>query len=437
VINRDVLARLIADFHENPYPKDLIDREFSISLEIPIRRAIALIGPRRSGKTYAMFQLIKTLINRGVDVHRILYVNFEYYELTGASLSDAFRLIEEYYSIYPENRGRRIWLFLDEVQELEDWDIFVRNMLDRENMYIYISGSSSKMLSRELSSRLRGRTLSYEIYPLSFREYLRFRGIEVEKPISSRTRSRIMNAIAMYMEYGGYPEVARYWRERIRILHEIMETTIVRDVVERYRFRNERIIRLMMKALANSREFSVHRFHRLLKSMGMKVSKNTLYSYLQALNDVMIVYPLRRYSPSYKREEQTIPKIYFIDNGLLRIYGVDSRSKLFENLVFTYLLRRRGFSNLRYYKSYGDREVDFVVLGDSGVDELIQACYNVEDPETRRREIKALLKASTELGCRNLYIVTWDYEDVEEHNGRRIMYIPLWKLMLKRVGAAV
>ncbi|MCS7385433.1 MAG: ATP-binding protein [archaeon GB-1867-005] len=429
MISRDTLIRLIKDFNENPYPSDLKERSLGIPLEIPLRRAISIIGPRRSGKTYMMFLLIRRLIEKGVKPNRILYVNFESYNLIGAKLSDAKRLVDVYFEIYPENRNRKVWFFLDEIQNLEDWETFVRSLIDKGGISIYISGSSSKLLSREIATQLRGRTISYEIYPLSFNEFLDFKEIKFDKFLSSRDRSRIINALNEYLEWGGYPETLLFDKEKI--LREILEVTIQRDLIERYKIRNEKILKILIRALAYSKEFSVHKFYNFLKSSGYRISKNTLYNYMEMLSDILVIFPVRKFSSSYKKEERSIPKIYFVDNGLLRIQGVDSRSKLMENLVFMHLLRDFGRNKISYYKTINGQEVDFVIRENSRVKQLIQVCYEIEDFNVKEREVKSLLRASRDLSCNNLLIITYDYEDVERIGNRKIIFKPLWKWLLK------
>jgi len=429
MISRDTLIRLIKDFNENPYPSDLKERSLGIPLEIPLKRAISIIGPRRSGKTYMMFLLIRRLIEKGVKPNRILYVNFESYNLIGAKLSDAKRLVDVYFEIYPENRNRKVWFFLDEIQNLEGWETFVRSLIDKGGISIYISGSSSKLLSREIATQLRGRTISYEIYPLSFNEFLDFKEIRFDEFLSSRDRSRIINALNEYLEWGGYPETLLFDKEKI--LREILEVTIQRDLIERYKIRNEKILKILIRALAYSKEFSVHKFYNFLKSSGYRISKNTLYNYMEMLSDILVIFPVRKFSSSYKKEERSIPKIYFVDNGLLRIQGVDSRSKLMENLVFMHLLRDFGRNKISYYKTINGQEVDFVIRENSRVKQLIQVCYEIEDFNVKEREVKSLLRASRDLSCNNLLIITYDYEDVERIGNRKIIFKPLWKWLLK------
>ena len=430
MITRETWIRAIKDFQEFELPK-LVKRDLRIEADLPIKRAISIIGPRRAGKTFSMFQVIGELLRNGIDKSRILYVNLESDLLIGCTVEDLRNMLNIFYEIYPENRGRKIYLFLDEVQNVPYWERFVRNLVDSGGIQVYVSGSSSKLLSIEVATSLRGRTLPYYIYPFNFKEFLRAKGFEVEKYLSSSKKATLLNLLQKYME-GSYPEVVLFEKEREKVLKEIFDVTIYRDIVERFRVKNIRVLRLMVKGLVSSTYFSIHKFYNYIKSLGMKVSKNTLYNYVEYFSDSLVLYTLRKYSRSYKEVEQTIPKIYFVDNGLLIINGVENASRLMENLFFSELLKK-GFTpneNLFYFYS-NNKEVDFVITSGGKVKQLIQVCYNIDDFNTKEREISALVKASKELDCSNLTIITWDYEGVEKHGGRRIKFLPLWKWLLE------
>lgn len=430
MIARETWIRTIKDFQEFELPK-LVKRDLMIEANLPIKRAISIIGPRRAGKTFFMFQVIGELLRNNVDKSRILHVNLESDLLIGCTVEDLRNMLNIFYEIYPENKRQKIYLFLDEVQNVPYWERFVRNLVDSEGIQVFVSGSSSKLLSMEVATSLRGRTLPYYIYPFNFKEFLRAKGFEAEKYLSSSKKAMLLNLLQKYMK-GGYPEVILFEKEREKILKEIFDVTIYRDIIERFKVKNIRVLRLMVKGLVSSTYFSIHKFYNYIKSLGMKVSKNTLYNYVEYFSDSLVLYTLRKYSRSYKEVEQTIPKIYFVDNGLLIINGVESTSRLMENLFFSELLKK-GFipnENLFYFYS-NNKEVDFVITSGGKVKQLIQVCYNIDDFNTKEKEISALVKASKELDCSNLTVITWDYEGVEKHDGRRIRFLPLWKWLLE------
>ncbi len=429
MIGKDKWAEIISNFHKNPAP-NLIERETNIPKQIPLKRAISIIGPRRAGKTYTVFQVIKDLIKNKVSVNQILYVNLEKTDLEGCTIKDLSVMIETFYEIYPENKRKKIWLCLDEVQNVDNWEKFVRTVIDDENVQVFVTGSSSKLLSKEIATSLRGRTITYTLLPFSFIDYLTVDKIKPPKYFSSEEKVKIINRLTSYMNDGGYPEVVLYKKEKEKLLQEIVETTIYRDVIERFKIRNTKLLKLLMKSLINSacKEFSVHKFFNFVKSMGIRASKKSFYNYVDALNDVFFVFPLRKFSYAYRESEQSLPKIYLIDNGILSSNGINDKGKLLENLVFIELLRRG--KNIYYYKSIDNKEVDFLILEKRKVKQLIQVAYSIDDLTTREREIKSLLKASKDLKCNDLSLVTWDKNGQDKINGKTIKFIPLWKWLL-------
>lgn len=429
MISKRIWGELIKDFQERRLP-DPVERELRFPLETPLNRAVVFSGPRRSGKTYLMYIGIKELLARGEDRDQILYVNFEDIRLAGAIAQDLNDLLEVYFEIYPENRTKKVWFFLDEVQVVPEWERFVRTLVDMENMNVFVTGSSSKLMSKEIATSMRGRSLTYDVYPFSFAEVLRADGIEQGEYLSSAQKAKIVHKLEDYVKYGGYPETVIYREEWERILREILDVTIFRDIVERYDIKNIKVLKIFLNAIFNSKEFSIHKFFNFLKSQGTKVSKNTLYNYFEYFADSFIVFPLRRFSYSYKDVESSIPKIYLVDNGLLSLQGIRDKGRLIENIVFVEL-KRKGTRDLFYYKSTSDREVDFVIRDGKTVKELIQVCYDIDNFSTKERETRALLNASKELNCDDLLIITWNHEAEEDVSGKIIKYIPLWKWLIE------
>ncbi len=427
MINREIWIRIIKDFQDFKLP-ELVERDIKL-IEPPIKRVISIIGPRRTGKTFLLFQTINKLL-KNIEKNRILYVNFESDLLVGCGVSELRNMIEIFYEIYPENKNHKIYLFLDEIQNVPNWEKFVRAVLDMENVLIFVSGSSSKLLSKEISTALRGRTLSYCIYPFSFKEFLKAKDFEAEKYLSSAKKAMLLNLLEKYIQ-GSYPETIFFEKEKEKILKEILDVTIYRDIVERFKVKNIRVMKLLFKSLVSSTHFSVHKFYNYLKSLGIKVSKNTIYNYVEFFSDSLILYTLRKYSGSYKEIEQTIPKIYLVDNGLLVMNGIESRARLMENVVFIELLRRNfTLNNKLFYFSSEKEEVDFVLKEGPKIKQLIQVCYNIEDFNTKEKELKALMKASRELKCSSLLVITWDYEGREKFKNKEVRFMPLWKWLL-------
>jgi len=426
MVNKNDWAEIIKDWHERETPS-FIQRELKINSETKLQRSISLIGPRRVGKTYELLILSKTISDK-YGREKTLYINFEKPIFSGLNAKDMSLLIEVYFSIYPKNKKNELWIFLDEIQNIKDWELFVRSCLD-DGIHVFLSGSSSKLLSKEIATTMRGRNLSYEIYPFSFKEYLSVKGVVIQEYFSSSQRAEFENHFADYFQWGGYPEAIISPQDREKILIEVFNTTILKDILERNKIRNNAVLKLMVNALLTSKEFSINKFYNYLKSQNIKIGKNTLYQYLEYLEDAFFVFPLRKFNLSYKKTDLTLPKIYFIDNGLLKINSIDDNGRFLENLVFIEL-KRRGL-DIAYFQNNLKEEVDFLIKTGKKVTSLIQVCYNLDNFMTREREVKSILKASDEFNCNNLIILTNCEEGEEMVSGKKIKIMPVWKWLLQ------
>ncbi|MGC9059750.1 MAG: ATP-binding protein [Thermoplasmata archaeon] len=437
-MKKELAIEVIKDFHEKKLP-EIIKRD--IEIKIPKnRKTITIIGPRRAGKTYFLFNIINDLRNE-IDKTEVIYINLEDDRLLPLDPRDLDTLLRTYYEIYPENRKKKIYLFFDEIQNVPGWEHFIRRIMDTEDVQVFITGSSSKLLAKEIATSMRGRSLSYLILPFSLKEILRIKRIDAEKYLSSDKKAWIMNTLQEYMEFGGFPEVVleEDKNTKLRILKEYIEVMLMRDLVERHRIKNIKILRMLFNALLNSfsKEFSTHKFYNFLRSQGIKTSKNTLYEYIQYFEDAFAIIPVRRFSYTLREIEQSLPKIYAIDNGYIAQSGIKfspNTGSLMENMIAVELLRRKYINPLMefyYWRDSSRKEVDFVIKEGSSIKQLIQSCYNIEDYNTKTREVKSLIKAGKELKCRNLHIITWDYEATETIEGKTIVYTPLWKWLLK------
>ena len=426
MISKEKWAEIMKDFQEKKMPS-IILRDQVIKLERDMKRAVSIIGPRRAGKTYEMFFLI-TQIREKHGLDKAVYINFERADLGNVSSDDLVIMLETYYELHPQNKDKKIWLFLDEIQNVAGWERFVRSCLD-EGIAVFLSGSSSKLLSKEIATSMRGRNISYNMYPFSFKEYLSAKRFEIEKFYSSGEKATLSKLFEEYLVSGGYPETAIYSEEKDKIIKDIYDTTIYKDVIERGKIRNTKALKTLMSALLNAKEFSIHKFYNFTKSQGIKISKNLLYKYIDLLNDAFFVFLLRKHSLSYKKSEQSLPKVYFIDNGLLTLNGIDDKGRLLENLVFLELIRRD--KDIAYYQNSLKEEVDFVVKEGKKVTQLIQICYDAENFMTRDRELRILIKASDEFKCKELVLLTMHEEKEEKISGKTIQVKPVSKWLLE------
>jgi hypothetical protein len=397
------------------------------------RKIIVITGFRRCGKTYIALEAIKKLLNENKR-NKVIYTNFEDERIPRETkfLSDFIPTIKETFSEVPD------FLFLDEIQDMPEWSRWLRRIYDNYGMQIIVTGSSSKVSSREIPTELRGRCLEIKVYPLSFGEYMSFKGITVDvKSVaySENEKAVVLRALDDYLFYGGMPEVVLAPEEkRIEILQQYYNTVVSKDIAERYMVRNDDALRTLLRLLVNSTQFSISKMYNTMKSMGKAVGKTSLANYIGYIESSYFMISVPVISPKIKDQMQCPRKIYLIDNGFISALSTKfSRNlgRLYENAVAIELLRRSGHdTEIYYWKDKFGKEVDFVVKSGDSVRTLMQVCYDIEDPDTKKREVNALLRASIELKCNDLMIITGDYGAEEESGGKRIRYVPLWKYLI-------
>ncbi len=424
----EVIAQVVMDYLN--LSVDGIERELNVPDDLAVNKAITIIGPRRAGKTFYILQKFSRLRSEGKAA---VFFPLDDDRIYPPSLDDLQSLVKVFYELFPDAEEK--YLFLDEVQEVENWELFVKRALERDGFRVYLTGSSSKLLSREIATALRGRTLTFEMFPFSFREFLRAKGFTPSRYISTRDEARIKAFLREYLEFGGFPEVVLLDDPFLKrkTLSEYIDVMLYRDVVERHNVKNLKAIRLFLKLLMASfaKEFSVNKTARYMKGMGVEVSRNTLYSYFEYFEEAYLVFPLRKFSHNLREIEKSLPKIYIIDSGLINAYSSRSGGsigRLMENAVFLELRRRE--KELYYFKDERGREVDFVVVEDGIVSGLIQVSYSLDEPETFEREVSALMSASEKLNCDSLTIINWERDDTIEVEGKKVRLLPLWKFLL-------
>lgn len=381
--------------------------------ETPKKIRVA-VGMRRTGKTTFLFQEIKNLLSQGISLERILYLNFEDDRLLPMGQQQMAALIDAFYAHEPENHGRLCYLFLDEVQNVENWSLVVRRLFDTKNVRIYLSGSSAKLLSKEIASSLRGRSLSTEIWPYSFSEYLRSGEMEMPPlPWAQRDKDRMGKQLRIYLSNGGFPEVAGLKADdRMRILQDYVNVVVFRDIVERHQITNISLIKYLIKTLVTNTSgvFSVNKCFNDLKSQGFKVGKNTLYDYLGHVEDAYLLFLVPLYSSSLRKSHSNPRKVYAVDTGLVKAHLLTDKpdwGKLFENLI--YLDLRRKCLEVSYYLTRERYEVDFVVKNPRGKIMLYQSCFEASNKITWERENRALKGAEKELGIKGQIITPENY----------------------------
>jgi len=426
----DTIKTILYAWIEKKVPT-VIPREIDLEnyLDIKPRKIIAITGFRRVGKTYLLFQLINKML-QDQDKKQVVYINFEDERIPEETefLTELIPTIKQTFKKETQH------LFLDEIQDMPKWSKWLRRIYDNENFGIFVTGSSSKVSSREIPTELRGRCLEVKVFPLSFREFLSFKNIKVDPSIlqySENEKTKITTKLDEYLQFGGMPEVVLAAEaKKSEILQQYYGTVVRRDVVERFNVKNEEGLRAMMRLLLNSTQYSISRLYDTLKSLNYEIGKTTLLNYLHYVESSYFIHSLPIFSYKVKDHLQYPRKIYFIDNGF--ITSISTRhskdlGRLYENTVAIELLRRHSQKDteLYYWNDRRGKEVDFVVKNGLKIKQLIQVCYDVEHYDTKKREIDALLKASNELSCKNLLIITRDYEGTEEFKNKKINFVPL------------
>ncbi|NOX17064.1 MAG: ATP-binding protein [Chlorobi bacterium] len=421
---RDVFKILIKDFVSKELPA-INARE--ILLPLNSKKIISVIGARRVGKTYLLFGAIKRLREK-YHKSRIVYINFEDDRLFPLSVGKLNDFIEGYYELYPENKRKTVWFFFDEVQNVERWELFIRRIYDNEKCKIFITGSSSKLLTKELAASLRGRTIAYEVFPYSFKEYLNLKNVSIDF-YHSETRARIVNLFDKYLFSSAYPEVINATKfEKGKILSEYLNLLIYKDVVERYKIKNLFLIKYLLKFfVTNSASLlSVNKIYNDIKSQGISVSKDAIFQYLEYLQDSFVLFPVTIHSRNLREIQRNPRKIYLLDNGFIDAMEAGKNAgKRFENIAFLEF-RRKG-KEVSYFKKNG--EVDFCVTENRRI-ELFNAAYSIADRATKEREIKSLLEGMKYFNIKESFLLTNNHEEKLTVDNYEINIMPLWKWLL-------
>ncbi|MDD5942187.1 ATP-binding protein [Fibrobacter sp.] len=431
----EIIAQVLREFYETGIPSDVCQRPFDF-LE-KRRNATSIIGMRRTGKTYAAYQRMLELVNGGIPIERIVYINFDDERLRLVTVDDLHFVGEAHAMMYPKAAQEKCWYFLDELQNVDGWEMYARRLLDSPLVQLCITGSSSKLLSSEVATQLRGRSLDMEVFPLSFSEFLEFNSIVKhipQLPCSSRTAGVLRNAMSRYLEEGGFPDVqGENLRIRNKLLQEYVNAVVLRDVIERHEISSVQALRYTLDYVMHNyaRKVSTRAISGALKAMGMPDNREYISDYLRYFADAYLIYPVSIRTDSVAVRRTNPDKYYMVDTGLVRAMTPKNDAEkgwLLENLVFMQL--RRGNNKIEYYINKKGGEVDFLVTDlDTKARRLIQVAWNMEKEETKDRELAAIRLAKDEIKVKDCSIVTWDTEGVLEDD---INIVPIWKFCLEK-----
>jgi predicted AAA+ superfamily ATPase len=430
---KEILTELILEFYDRKIP-ELKPR--LVALPEYARNASIVTGMRRTGKTFRIYQRINELMAQGINKKRLLYLNFDDERLFGFKTED-FRLIPDiFYQAFPENRDLLCYFFLDEIQDAPNWELFVRRLIDAGNVQVYLTGSSSKLLTTEIATSMRGRSVETEVFPLSFAEFLLFHNLfeEIPQLFSPAIKSKLCHALSQYFQTGGFPDVQSLssvsW---VSVLQDYVNNVLFRDVQERYKITNTLALRhIMQKAFHTPGEkLSANKLHKELKGLGIKSDRESLTLFIDYFCRAYLFYAVPYHTDSLAKVRVNPPKIYLVDVGMIRAMNSKQsadKGLLLENLVFLHL-RRQGYT-IEYLITKKGFEVDFIASHKFEREyRIIQSCYKISDPATFQREIRAILDVREYTKAKECVIVTWD-EEQELDNGIKI--VPAWKFLLDR-----
>lgn len=415
----------------------------AIKLDLKSDLIIDIVGPRRAGKTYLMYDAIKE-ISRKAGREASIYLNFENRRLLPIQENYFNDIIEFIYAEGLLEKYGRVYLFLDEVQKINGWEKYVRAIFDefKGRIKIVVSGSNANLLSKDYGSLLTGRHLTVNVLPLSLKEILAFKKIEWQPGRQSeKAQSKIKKALSDYLKFGGFPEVVleKNSAKKEEMLNQLFADILARDILSREDTRRSNLLEEFSYILASNIS-TLQSFNKMAKQFatrGLKISISTLENYFHLLKNAYLFFDHTIFS--YKVKDQLLypRKIYAVDSGLVNLAGFkfsEDMGKFYENIVADELLRRSFASaneKVFYWKGSEGREVDFVVKKGIKIKKLIQVCYNLSATETKKREVAALIESADALKCGNLLIITADFEAEERIGGKKIVYAPLWKWLLE------
>ena len=429
---QEILKTIILDFQE-------LELETGIQRQLQIEhlsgKATVCIGVRRSGKSTYMMQIIQKLLNEGVSKDNIVYINFFDDRLHNLQQKGLGEILDAYYSLYPQKKNsEKVFFFFDEIQSVIGWESFVERLQRTEKCEIYITGSSAHLLSKEIATQMRGRALSWEIFPFSFPEYLSYKSIKLTQHLSTKNKLIVKNAFEEYWESGGFPEVLGLSKNlRIKIHQEYLHAILFRDLIERYDISHPKALSdLTHKLLDNISSFySINNLSNHLRSLGSKITKEVVSDYIKWIEDAYLLFSVRLFDASITRSNANPKKIYCIDHSFIKSTSSGillNSGHLLENLVFTTL--RRTYPDIYYYKTKNRREVDFITQSQDRSLKLYQSCETLADPQTRKREVSALVEAMKELNLKSGIIITRNEEEQISDGDLIINVIPIWHFLL-------
>lgn len=419
MVNKDILEEVLKQNRELVENMRVVKRDFLFYDHF----RYVLVGVRRAGKSFLLFQRMQELLRKGHTWNEMLYLNFEDDRLLGFNVHDFDTILE----VHTEMGGSRPMLFLDEIQNIEGWEKFARRLADQKFM-VYITGSNAKMLSSDVATTLGGRYVVENVFPYNFPEFAKANLFDTEK--EQYDFDELEPLVDDYLRHGGFPECAPLQGKKEYLL-SVYQKIYLGDIAFRNKVENQNALRLMFRRLAEcvNQPVALTRLANLMASVGTKVSKNTIISYANYAKDAFLILPVKNWADNFTQRE-TNQKYYFVDNGIIGLLTTDCLTSQMENMVAVALLRRYGLNDSVFFYNY-NVEVDFVVPEKALA---VQVCYTLgeDGSETFMRETQALIKLNKRLSFDNLLVLTYndDFRQIEVGN-ECITIMPVWKWMME------
>ena len=418
-MNHDILKEVIFDQHEIIKKTKIVPRDYDFDLNANY----VLIGLRRAGKSTLLYKIVKDLVEKGTEWNQIIYINFEDERLVEFSLNDFNDLL----SVQAELSDKIGYFFLDEIQNIEGWEKFARRMADSKE-HTFITGSNAKMLSQEIENRLGGRYLTKYITPYNFKEFLTAKQIDFsDKSIfGTKESGKIKREFSEYFYFGGFPETLNYQNKR-EYVSSIYQKVLLGDIAARNGIRNPNGLQILIKKIAESvkDEISYSKLHNILKTIGVKISKDIVIDYIGYAKQSFLIFSIKNYFSKFV-EKETTPKYYFNDNGLLNLFLNKEEPRLLENLVAINLWN--NYKGNVYYLKTQNLDVDFFIEETGTAIQVAYSITNISDD----RETKSLVEAAKTLKeAKEFVIITYEEEKELNIDGVKIQVIPVWKWVFK------
>lgn len=407
----------------------------TVTSALDLRQIIVITGIRRSGKSTLLKESLNYLINtKKTNPKNILYLNlesphFEKYKNDPKYLDIIYK---EFLELNNIKKDTKRYLLLDEIQFFKNWQVFVKSRYETDNVKFIITGSNAWLLSQEFSTLLSGRSISFTIFPFDFKEFLSYKGT----PFSSnkekiKNKLKIKKEIDNYLQEGGFPEIVINKNKKINkeLLFNYYKNILYLDIVPRFNIKDTNNLEKLSNYLLNN---ITHKYSYNKLSAHLGFSDKTIKEYISNLEKSYLVFELNKFDYSFKKQINSLKKLYVIDNGLLNAISFKfskDLGKLYENLVFIELKRKNA--DVYYYTTKSNLEVDFLVFEKTKVVSLIQVCYDLDNLNTLERETKSLMEASKELKCNNLIIINNNLDKEEKIKNKTIKFVSLWKWLLE------